>query len=298
LNNDEGIQIKCQPRGIFAAQFNAMASPCEVLIETDDAAVVHSLAKMAAHEAWRIERKYSRYLPDSVVSTLNRAGDTGVTLDEESVALIKYAERCYMLSDGLFDITSGVLRRIWKFDGGRRVPTQTDVDALLPFVGFNRLRWNAPQLVVPTGMEIDLGGIGKEYAVDRALALIVRQFDGAVLVNFGGDLRVNRAPRDGPWQVGVEQPGRDGATRLLLELAQGALATSGSTRRFVMCGDVRYGHILNPKTGWPVPDAPLSITVAAGTCAEAGIWSTLAMLQGANAEAFLEPEGLRFWCLR
>jgi len=147
-------------------------------------------------------------------------------------------------------------------------------------------------------MEIDFGGIGKEYAVDRVLGLVTAAFDGAVLVNFGGDLATNRAPAAGPWRVGVERPGTDREAALLLELSQGALATSGDTHRFLVRDGVRYGHIMDVRTGWPVPEAPASVTVAAASCVEAGMLATLAMLQGAGAEAFLAEQGVRHWCLR
>jgi thiamine biosynthesis lipoprotein len=147
-------------------------------------------------------------------------------------------------------------------------------------------------------MEIDFGGIGKEYAVDRVLALALGIFDGAVLVNFGGDLATHRAPASGAWRVGVERPGSDREAALLLDLTQGALATSGDTHRYLLKDGVRYGHIMDVRTGWPVPGAPASVTVAAGTCVEAGMLATLSMLQGAGAEGFLERQGVRYWCLR
>jgi thiamine biosynthesis lipoprotein len=292
--------VRVQPRGngVQAALFDAMASSCEVLVETDDTLVAQRLGQIAAAEAWRIERKYSRYRQDSVIGAVNNAGACGITLDAESVMLMNYAAQCHLLSDGMFDITSGVLRRLWKFDGSARIPAQSEIDALLPFVGFERLTWNPPVITLPDGMELDLGGIGKEYAVDRALNQVTANFSGAVLINFGGDLCANQAPRTGPWQVGVERPGYDRDARLLLELSQGALATSGTTRRHFEKAGVCYGHILNPNSGRPVEHAPLSVTVAAASCVEAGMWATFAMLQGDKAEELLQSEGLSYWCLR
>jgi thiamine biosynthesis lipoprotein len=118
------------------------------------------------------------------------------------------------------------------------------------------------------------------------------------LVNFGGDLRANRPPPHGPWQVGIERPDTDRQASLLLELTQGALATSGDSRRYLLKNGVRYGHILDPRTGWPVPGSPRSVTVAASTCTEAGLLSTLALLNGARAQQFLEEEGVRYWILQ
>jgi FAD:protein FMN transferase len=295
---EAGLRIERREGGLFAACFAAMASPCEVLLATDDAARAAALGELAAAEALRIEHKFSRYRDDSIVAHINTSGGRPIELDAETARLIDYARQCHALSQGRFDITSGVLRRLWKFDGHDRLPTSAEVASLLPRVGFQRLGWQPPVLTLPEGMEIDLGGLGKEYAVDRVYGLIAAQFHGALLVNFGGDLRASRAPPAGPWRVGVERPGAAGDARLLLEVGAGALATSGTTHRHFTVDGVRYGHILDPRTGYPVQGAPLSVTVAAATCSEAGTFSTLAMLQGPDAEAFLEAEGLQYWCLR
>jgi thiamine biosynthesis lipoprotein len=283
---------------VLAAVFTAMASPCEVLVETDDRELAARLGAIVAGEAHRIEAKFSRYRADSVVSELNRSAGRSVVLDEETAALIAFAARCHTLSQGAFDITSGVLRAAWRFDGSNRVPGAAEVEALRARVGFGKLRWDPPSLAVPADMEIDLGGIGKEYAVDRALGLASAAHRGALLVNFGGDLAASGPTRHGPWSVGIERPGTDREARLVLDLSRGALATSGDTRRFIERDGVRYGHILDVRTGWPVQGAPRSVTVAGASCVEAGLLATLAMLKGPGAEAFLGEQAVDYWCLR
>lgn len=284
--------------GIVELSFAAMASPCSVLVETQDLALARELGARAEREALRIEAKFSRYRDDNVLHAINRSEGRPVAVDAETASLLSFAAQAHALSDGRFDVTSGVLRRCWRFDGSDRLPSAERVAAVLPLVGFQRVRWDPPLITLQPGMEIDLGGIGKEYAVDRVLEAIVAGFDGAVLVNFGGDLAASRAPAAGPWRVGIERPGAEAQAALLLELERGALATSGDTRRFLLRDGVRYGHILDPRTGWPVRDAPRSVTVAAGSCVEAGMLATFAMLEGANAEAFLDAQGVRAWCLR
>lgn len=283
---------------LVAITFGAMASPCEVLLEGTNMREARELGQAAAQEAWRIEAKYSRYRPDSIVSAINRSEGRAVAVDEETAALIDYAAQCHRLSGGRFDITSGVLRRCWRFDGSDRLPEPAAVASLLPLVGFDKVLWRAPSLTLPAGMEIDFGGFGKEYAVDRVLAIMAARFSGAVLVNFGGDLAANRPPAAAPWQVGVERPGAEGEARLLLELSRGGLATSGDTHRFLLREGIRYSHILDVRSGWPVPNVPRSVTVAAGSCVEAGMLATLAMLQGSQAEAFLDEQSVRYWSLR
>ena len=146
-------------------------------------------------------------------------------------------------------------------------------------------------------MELDFGGIGKEYAADKALAMVQAMHDIPALLNLGGDLCCNRQPAGAPWQVGVERPEVIGSPAMILELATGALCTSGDTRRFLQRDGLRYGHILDPRSGWPVPGAPRSVTVAAPRCLEAGMLATFALLHGAGAEDFLREQGVQYWCL-
>jgi thiamine biosynthesis lipoprotein len=292
------LQLEPRDNGIVAVTFRAMASPCEVLLDTDDLDLAQQLGRAAAAEAWRIEAKYSRYLPDSLVNAINRSQGRPITVDAETAALLDYAAECYRLSAGKFDITSGILRRCWKFDGSDRVPDPPAVSSLLPFIGFKKLNWQRPQISLPPGMEIDFGGFGKEYAVDRALALVTASHPVAALANFGGDLAANSPNRTGPWQVAVERPDTEREPRLLLELAQGALATSGDSHRFLLRDGVRYSHILDVHDGWPVRGVPRSVSVVASSCVAAGMLATLAMLNGTSAEAFLDSQEVRYWCLR
>ena len=283
----------------FLGRFDAMAGPCEVLIDTDDPALAASLVRIASLEARRVERKFSRYRPDNVVHRINHAAGRPVRVDEETALLLQYATTCYEASEGMLDITSGVLRRVWKFDGSDRVPTQSAVRETLQHVGWHRVSWENSTLSMPVGMEIDLGGVGKEYAVDRAAALLAARTGSSLLVNFGGDLYAAGARRGGrAWSVGVDDPERTGEAALYrIEFSRGGLATTGDARRFVRWNGKRLGHILNPRTGWPVEDAPRSVTVLGRTCLEAGTLSTLAALRGPGARAFLEQQGVEFWIL-
>jgi thiamine biosynthesis lipoprotein len=276
-----------------------MASPCEIRIDCEGEALALKAGQIASVEAARIERKYSRYLEGSVISGLNAAGGRAVEVDGETARLLDFAARCFVISGGLFDITSGVLRRIWRFDGSDRIASEADINALRPLIGWEKLSWQAPLITLPDGMEIDFGGLGKEYAVDSAL-LKIRAFTCApVLVNFGGDIRVSGPRADGdPWRVAIESVDDAGLREGLLEIASGALATSGDARRFLMRDGVRYSHILDPRRARPVKNPPRSVTVAAPSCIEAGLMSTLAMLHGQKAEAFLKRESIQAWLVR
>ena len=284
----------------WRGRFEAMASPCEVLCEVDTAAAARSLTETAAREAWRIEAKFSRYRPANVVHRLNTAAGRPVEVDVETSQLIDFAQTLYELSSGRFDITSGVLREAWVFDGSDRVPSARAVRAVLARVGWHRVTWQSPLLTLPAGMEVDFGGIGKEFAVDRAVLLLRDATARSCLVNFGGDLAVTGRPeRRSSWTVGIEAvSGNPAVPSNRLRLASGALATSGDARRYLLKDGRRYGHILDPRTGWPVSDAPRSVTVAADTCTQAGMLSTLAMLEGAGAERFLDAQDVSYWCDR
>jgi len=291
------LQVVATEHG-WAGRFRAMGSPCEVLLENGNRNQASSTVGTIAAEAWRIEDKFSRYRRGNIVDQINSANGAAVSVDNETADLLDFATTLYELSDGRFDITSGVLREVWTFDGSDRVPEPASVKAVLARVGWSRARWDRPVLTLAPRMEIDLGGIGKEYAVDRCIAIAGDSNCAPGLVNFGGDLAVSGPPtRRRAWKVAVEGVLPDAADHLI-DLRQGALATSGDAQRFLFRDGVRYSHILDPGSGWPVPDAPASVTVAADTCTQAGMTSTLAMLEGERAEDFLEREGMLFWCRR
>ena len=282
--------------GWLRARWHALGGPCELLVDGDDDAHASSLAAIAAAESLRIERRFSRYRDDSVLATIHAAHGRPVTVDDETADLLDYAAECHAISEGRFDITSGVLRHAWTFDGGSRVPEPAALAALLARVGWARVTWRRPELVLPDGMELDLGGIGKEYAVDRAADVVAEAARAPFLVNFGGDL-FTPGPRAGgePWFVGIDDPTRTGESAThRVELERGGLATSGDARRYVIWQGRRLGHILDPRTGWPVEGAPRSVTVLAATCLEAGTLATLAILRGPGARAFLAAEQVRF----
>jgi thiamine biosynthesis lipoprotein len=283
----------------FCIQFDAMASPCEIIIETSDKLLAINIGEQVSAEVWRIEDKYSRYAPSSLCSKINKSSGKPVVIDEETFGLLNFADTCYQLSDGVFDITSGILRKIWRFDCSDNIPSKQAVLQVMKNVGWSKLQFTNEQIILPQGMEIDFGGIGKEYAVDRALCIIGTLTTEPVLVNLGGDLATNSARKNGqPWQVGVEHPGFIEKKTMVVSLFKGALATSGDAKRYLEKEGQRYSHILNAKTGWPVENAPRSITVSAPQCIQAGILATLSQMQGDNAESFLTEQEIKHWAIR
>ncbi len=271
--------------------FTAMGCMCEVRLAQEHAHLAH----VAIDEVWRIEAKYSRYRPDSIVSRINAAaGLEPVACDDETLSLMGYADALYSSSGGLFDITSGVLRRAWNFRG-RELPARQTLDALLPLVGWQRVERGVGAVRLPLpGMEIDLGGFGKEYAADRAAALLTGLGVRHGYVNLGGDMRIVGPRPDGkPWTMGVQDP-RD-SKRLVggIDIASGALATSGDYERFIEVDGARYCHVLDPRTGMPVSHWR-SVSVLAPLAVAAGSCSTIAMLLQRDGLAFLEQSGMAY----
>lgn len=279
--------------------FRAMAAENEVQIHSDDEAHAGHAASAAIAAVARIEAKYSRYLEDSVVTRINRAaGGAPVEIDEETRLLLSYADTCYRQSDGLFDATSGVLRRAWRFDRPR-VPGDAELAALLPLIGWDRVELSSHAVRLPTaGMEIDFGGFGKEYAADNAALALREQGVTSALVNLAGDLAIlGPAPDGSPWQVGIQHPRREGALIARLPVASGAIATSGDYERYIEVDGERHCHVLDPRTGRSARGFQ-SVTVHAPSCLVAGSASTIAMLKGADEGlAWLRALGLPFFCV-
>lgn len=282
--------------GYYRYAFKAMGSPCELQLFADDPTKAKQAAEAVISDVQRLEALYSRYRSDSFLSVINRVAATGgsIKVDDETAGLLNYAATCHEQSDGLFDITSGILRRVWRFDLGE-LPEQAQVRELLDKVGWHKLRWRPPVLKFPApGMEIDFGGVAKEYAADRAATLCWEAGIRHGVINLGGDIKVVGPRADGsPWRVGIRHPRSKDTVMQTILLRDGALASSGDYERCTIVDGVRYGHVLNPKTGWPVRRLT-AVSVVADFCVVAGSASTIAMLKEDDGPAWLESLGLPY----
>jgi thiamine biosynthesis lipoprotein len=280
--------------------FRAMAADNEVQIHADDAARASVAAHAAIEEVQRIEAKYSRYRDDSVVSRINAAaGGEAVAIDEETSQLLDFAAACHHQSEGAFDPTSGVLRRAWNFHV-ERVPTDAELAPLLALIGWDRVERSAGRVRLPlAGMELDFGGFGKEYAVDRAAGVLRDHGIESAFVNLAGDLAIlGEQPGAEAWRVGIRHPREAGTVIAKLPVGSGGVATSGDYERFIEVDGVRHCHILDPRTGRPARGLQ-SVTVHATSCTLAGAVCTIAMLKGREeGEAWLRSLGLAFHCIR
>ena len=287
-----------------------MGSPCEIQLDLvpglgQGSSPTRGLSRAGAEailasaiaEVERLEQRYSRYRDDSFLSQINRVSAAGGTIevDPETASLLDYAATCFAESEGLFDITSGILRRAWSFNKSKqkRIPEPAEIARLLDRVGFVKLVWRSPVLEFPVaGLELDFGGIVKEYAADRVAVLLQAAGTPHALVNLGGDIRVAGPRADGrAWQVGIRHPRRPDALLQSVPLSEGALSTSGDYERCIEIDGVRYGHVLDPRTGWPVRFMA-SASVVGPLCVVAGSASTIALLKGEGGADWLERLGL------
>jgi len=265
-----------------------MACPCELRLGGSERKAVDRVAKKCISEAQRFEQKYSRYVEDSITTQINSAaGVKSVHVDNETIAILRYAGVCFAQSNGMFDITSGILRRIW--NSGRTVlPAESELGVCIELIGWTKVEMSENTVFLPQkGMELDFGGVVKEYAVDALTLMAQSRGVSHGLVNLGGDIGVIGPDIDGqPWSVGVVNPEKRDTAIASIQLLKGAIATSGAYERYFEIEGKKYSHLINPKTGWPV-DALQSVTVAAEKAIVAGSISSIALLKGV-------PDSLRW----
>jgi len=280
---------------LYRIEFTAMGSPCDIQLYAAHAGQARQISDWVIASIQRLEARYSRYRADSFLSEINRcaASGGGIEVDPETAGLLNYAQTCYQQSEGLFDITSGILRQAWRFDAGQ-LPDPQQISGLLKHIGWEKVVWEEPGLRFPIpGMEIDLGGVVKEYAVDRAAGLCLQAGFRHGVVNLGGDIRIiGPHPDGGPWRIGIRHPRKHAAVLSTVALTGGAMASSGDYERCIVVGNTRYGHVLNPKTGWPVANLA-AVSVIGDFCLVAGSASTIAMLKEKQGPKWLRSLGVR-----
>jgi thiamine biosynthesis lipoprotein len=274
--------------------FKAMGSFCEIQLFDESRIRVKNVVNQLAEEVARLEKKYSRFREDSFLTEINSSAGNklGLAIDDETQSLFDHALNCFEQSDGLFDITAGALNKIWDFKKAL-VPSQAQIDVARDHVGLNKLSCKDSHIHLPRDMQIDFGGIVKEYAADSVARLARSLGVEHGLVNLGGDFSViGSQPDNKPWAVGISSPVSESGVMAKIELNDGGLASSGDYERFFMHEGKRYSHILNPMTGWP-SNGLRAVSIAANLCSVAGSAATIAMLKDeSEAKAWLKDSGL------
>lgn len=281
---------------LHAINFKAMGSRCELKLYLPDA-TASKIGQQAMAFVHQLEAKYSRYRADSITSAINAAAGKpqAVQLDDETAKLIDYAAVLHQQSDGLFDITSGILRNAWNFRSNL-VPSEAQLAQLLPLIGWQQVEWQSPYIRLPqTGMEIDFGGYVKEYIADATASFCLEQGVAHGLINLGGDIHVIGPHLDGsPWQVGIQHPRIPETAIATIAIERGAITTSGDYERFMMVDGIRYSHLLNPFSGQSIQPHYASASVIAPQCIVAGSFTTIALLKSRDEPDWLEEVGLPY----
>jgi thiamine biosynthesis lipoprotein len=281
---------RTERNGYRQVGFKAMGTWCQILFTAPSLEAGDYFVQEAVRWVAEFEGRYSRFLPGSLVERINAAaGREWVEIDEESERIFELCQQLYFLSRGAFDPTALPLIRLWNWKAEPvRVPEESQIKAALELAGWSKVQRKPGAIFLPrAGMSIDLGGIGKEYAVDRVVQLAQEHGIANALVDFGQDLRVLGLPPDKPaWHIGLDDPRKPGSCSLELGLKDCAVTTSGDYLRQFTINGRRYGHIIDPRTGEPVHNGCLAVSVIASTCTIAGALSTTAFILGPQ-------EGLR-----
>jgi thiamine biosynthesis lipoprotein len=287
------LQIAIPPdsRGVRSVSFKAMGTACAIQFRCEDQKRALKFLAEALDWLGRFEAKFSRFRPDSMVTKMNNAaGREWVPIDAEMEQMLDMAEAMHKLTGGLLDPTLLPLLRVWDWKKvHERLPADAEIQAALALTNWKDVQRQPGKVFLPRpGMGLDFGGFGKEHAVDQVVAIARRHGITDALIDLGRDIYATGGNGVHPfWHVGIQNG-------IQVDQCVGGLAVSGYAvcasgdyaRRFEHNG-VRYGHIIDRRTGWPVSHGLRAVTVLAPTCLIAGIYATCIFVMG-------KKEGLRF----
>ncbi|MEO5713557.1 MAG: FAD:protein FMN transferase [Luteolibacter sp.] len=270
--------------GVRSLEFKALGTNCLVKFRQPDERKALEFAAAALGWIGRFEAKFSRFRPDSLVSQINAAAGRGwVETDSEMEELLDIADGLYARTNGILDPTMLPLLNVWNWKVvHERLPGRDEVKAALGLTGWRKVRRRPGAVFLPeAGMGLDFGGFGKEFAVD-SLAKIARLYGiRDAIVDLGRDIFAMGGNGAHPfWHIGIEDGNKPGNCWGGLAVSDLAVSASGDYARFFTHGGVRYGHILDPRSGWPVANGMRAVTVVANSCLEAGIYSTAVFVLG------------------
>lgn len=285
---------------VYQVKFRAMGTDCSMVYRATSWASAERFREQALRWLAQFEETYSRFRPDSLISRINAAaGVAPVAIDAETESIFSLCDWFHWTTHGVFDPTALPLLRLWDYHDKHPVlPTEDQVDRARAMLGWRRVQRAPGSIILPElGMAIDLGGIGKEYAVDQVMnqALLCGLED--VLVDFGHDVRVHgHPPEGGAWRIGLEKAEDPGQCWGGVAVSDRAVCTSGDYLRRVVIQGRSYGHLVDPRTGYPVSHGVRSASVIAPTCTEAGMLSTACFIMGpedglAFLDAYYQAEG-------
>ncbi len=302
--------VRFDARGDFyQLSFRAMSTPVKVGFRAATASAAQEYQASVIEWTAGFEARYSRFIPQSIVGQINAAaGGDWIGIDGETDRLFSLCGEMFSLTRGAFDAAALPMIRLWDWKANPpRIPDEKAVMEAREICGWDKIERRSGKIRLPrVGMGIDLGGIGKEYAVDRVFEMGRERGMADLLVDIGQDVRVfGRSPGKDAWYIGLEEPETPGKCWAGVALTNHAVATSGDYFRNFMKDGRRYGHIVDPRTGEPVCNGCQAVTVIAPTCLIAGILSTAAFILGpdeglelvqqhGNAEACITTDRARY----
>jgi thiamine biosynthesis lipoprotein len=298
------LAFAAEPPVRYESSVDAMGSTFSIAAWGADRGTVAAAVETALEEARRLDRMLSNYRPNSEWSVLNRtAGSSAAVVSQELFDLLAACVRYSEQSEGTFDITVGPLMRVWGFyKGSGRMPHRSEVRTALARIGYKHLILQTNTRTVrfaKDGLEIDPGGIGKGYAVDKMAEILRAGGVSGALINAGGSsLYGLNTPPDEPrgWKVVIRDPRRAERHVAELYLKNESMSTSGNYEKFFQVGKRIYSHIMDPRTGYPAPGM-YSVSVVAPKCTDSEAWTKPVYIQGRQWAAKHLPTGYRaFLC--
>ncbi len=275
---------------LYAVAFRAMGTNCSIKFAEADRNRAENFAREAVQWVANFETKYSRFRDSSLISQINRnAGKAWVEIDPEVESIFAICDDLHFMTQGVLDPTMLPLIKLWDYhQTPSRIPTDDEVNEALGLVGWKKVERKSGAIFLPReGMSLDLGGFGKEYAVDKIAAMAVGYGLTCCLVDFGRDIHAVESPPKAPaWHIALENPENPDTPWTSVAACNLGIATSGDYCRFFEKNGQRYGHIIDPRNGRPIANAILAVSILANSCLEAGVLSTAAFVLG-------EEEGIK-----
>jgi thiamine biosynthesis lipoprotein len=274
-----------QAQQIFKEEFYLMGCDFGVTVVAKDSASAHQFIKLAYQEMARIEKSISSWDPKSQTSEVNRnAGIKPVQVSPELYDLVKRSKYISRLTDGAFDISFASIDQVWRFDGSMtQKPSDKLIKESVKNIDFNNIILNDADKTIflkQKGMKMGFGAIGKGYAADKAKQLLMSKGVKAGIINASGDLNSwGKQPDGSDWMIAITNPLNKKNAFATLPLKNNAVVTSGDYEKFVEFDDIRYAHIINPKTGYPTKGI-ISVTVFAPTAELADALATSVFVMG------------------
>lgn len=271
------------PSDLFKYHHVAMGTVIEITLVGDNEEAANKAAFRAFQEMKRIEQLMSPKIEFGDVFRINQfSGKEWVRVSPETIQVIKKAQEISELSEGGFDITVGPLTELWRKARERKAPpSEEEVKEKLDLVNFKNIEMDKEGKVFlkKKGMAIDLGGIAKGYAVDRASDVLRSLGYRNLIVNAGGDLRVGGAKNNQPWSIGIQNPRESQKILTRISISDMAVATSGDYEKFFIHEGKWYHHIFNPRDGSPAGGCQ-SVTIVTKDCITADGLATAVFVLG------------------